>query len=262
MNIELYQIDAFANQLFSGNPAAVCPLTEFLPDETMQAIANENNLSETAFFVKDKDEYHIRWFTPAHEVKLCGHATLATAFVVFNYFEKDTNNICFHSKSGPLYVKKLDNDSIQLDFPAIHVEKIDFLPTLVDALGVTPKAMYQTHQDYLVVFDNEEQILSIQPDFSQLLKLDLRGVIISSPSNNKFDFVSRFFAPKVDVYEDPVTGSAHCILTPYWADKLSKNKLKAKQLSQRGGELQCELLGDRVLLSGQTKLYMQGSLFI
>lgn len=260
VKIKFYQVDAFTDRLFSGNPAAVCPLTEFLSDELMQAIAAENNLSETAFLVKTDVGYHIRWFTPTNEVKLCGHATLASAYVIFNYLDTDIESIEFESKSGPLYVNQHDDGCIKLNFPAISVEKIEFIPGLVDALGSTPVAMYQSTQDFLVIYDNEKEILSINPDLNKLSKLDLRGVIISSQSNTEFDFVSRFFVPKCGVAEDPVTGSAHCILTPYWSRELGKTVLKAKQLSKRGGELLCEIHNDRVYLSGNAVLYMEGEI--
>lgn len=261
MNITLYQVDAFTETLFSGNPAAVCPLEKFLPDEIMQSIAAENNLSETAFFVKNGKGYEIRWFTPASEVKLCGHATLATAYVIFNFFDRPADQIKFDSMSGPLFVKKSDNGTIQLNFPAIFPEEIELLPELSEALGSAPTALYQSKQDFLAVYKQQDEVLSIQPDFDKLLKLDLRGVIVSSPGNKgEYDFVSRFFVPKCGVSEDPVTGSAHCILTPYWAKTLSKNQLSARQLSKRGGDLQCELVGDRVYLSGKGVLYMTGEI--
>ncbi len=260
MKLDLYQIDAFAHRLFAGNPAAVCPLTKFLPDETMQAIANENNLSETAFFVKNNGAYQIRWFTPINEVDLCGHATLASAFVIFNYLDPDAKNIQFESNSGPLYVTKLNDGRIQLDFPAINVEKIEPLPDLVDALGVAPLAMYSSIQDYLVIYNNEQQITSMSPDLNKLLKLDLRGVIVSCRSNNEFDFVSRFFVPKCGIPEDPATGSTHCMLAPYWARELGKTTLNARQLSKRGGEFFCEVHKDRVYLAGNVFLYMKGEI--
>jgi PhzF family phenazine biosynthesis protein len=261
--ISIYQVDAFSNELFSGNPAAVCPLEKFLSDELMQSIAAENNLSETAFFVKNSKGYEIRWFTPAREVKLCGHATLATAYVIFRYFEQSADQIKFDSKSGPLYVRKIDNGIIQLNFPAIFPEKIELMSELSEALGAVPTSLYQSKQDFLAVYRHQDEILSIKPDFNQLLELDLRGVIVSSPGKQgEYDFVSRFFVPKCGVPEDPVTGSAHCILTPYWASVLDKTKLKAKQLSKRGGVLLCELEDNRVYLSGNASLYMQGEIFI
>lgn len=263
MEIDFYQIDSFADHLFSGNPAAVCPLPEFLSAEVMQSIAAENNLSETAFFIRKKEDFEIRWFTPEHEVDLCGHATLAGAYVIFNYIDKETNQITFHSKSGPLHVKKIDDGSIQLDFPAIFFEPTEAMKSLNEAFGMEPKALYKSKQDFLAIFEKQAEIESIRPDFNKLLELDLRGVIVSSPSNIPgFDFVSRFFAPKFGVPEDPVTGSAHCTLTPYWAKALGKTKLKAKQLSKRGGEILCELNNDRVLLTGKSVTYMKGKIEI
>ena len=262
MKIDLYQVDAFTTQLFAGNPAAVCPLTAFLPDAVMQSIAAENNLSETAFFIPKDDHYHIRWFTPNNEVKLCGHATLATAFVIFNFLDKQCNSVTFDSLSGLLHVKKLANGSMQLDFPVIAIEQVEPPTVLVAGLGIPPKAVYRSTQDYLVIFDNREQIVSLKPDFNKLLDVDLRAVIISSETMDEYDFVSRFFAPKCGIPEDPVTGSAHCILAPYWAKQLNKTVLRAKQLSQRGGELLCEVKENRVLLTGNAVLFMRGEIFI
>ncbi len=263
MKIDLYQIDAFTNHLFSGNPAAVCPLPQFLPTDVMQSIAAENNLSETAFFIRKNENFEIRWFTPENEVKLCGHATLASAHVIFNFLEKEINQITFDSKSGPLYVKKISDGNIQLNFPVISPEPIEAMKNLNEALGITPKALYKSKQDFLAIFENQGEIESICPDFNKLLELDLRGVIISSLSNVPgFDFVSRAFFPKYGVPEDPVTGSAHCLLTPYWAKVLGKMQLKAKQLSKRSGELLCELDNDRVLLTGKAVPYMKGEIEI
>jgi PhzF family phenazine biosynthesis protein len=260
MELALYQIDAFASEVFKGNPAAVCPLEDFLSEPLMQAIAAENNLSETAFFVAKDHHYAIRWFTPISEIKLCGHATLASAFVIFNYLDSTASSLTFDSQSGPLYVKKLANGSIQLDFPAKAIEQVQPAADLIDALGIAPQEVYRSAQDYLVIYKNKEQILSVRPDLNKLINIDLRGVIVSSQAkdSDNCDFVSRFFAPKCGFLEDPVTGSAHCILTPYWSAKLGKNSLKAKQLSKRGGELLCELAADRVLIAGNAVLYMKG----
>ena len=269
MKYPLYQVDAFTLQRFAGNPAAVCPLDAFLPDETMQAIAAENNLSETAFFTQNNGRYHIRWFTPETEVKLCGHATLASAFVIFNILEPSRTEITFDSLSGPLIVQKIqqqNNQIIQMDFPAISVEPIDISPDIAKALGGEPIAMYRSYQDYLVIYKTPEDILAIRPDFDALLKLDLRGVIVSAPcdsyENKPLDFVSRFFVPGCGVPEDPVTGSAHCILAPFWAKQLGKSRLLAKQISKRGGEILCEVKHDRVLLSGHGVLYLKGEIEI
>lgn len=262
MKLKIYQVDAFADGLFTGNPAAVCSLTEFLADDLMQSIAAENNLSETAFFVKKGDGYHIRWFTPECEEQLCGHATLASAFVIFNYIDLDTQKLSFESMSGPLHVEKRADGLLELNFPAVEVEEMVDMPLLVEALGTMPKKIYRSKLDYLAVFDDEAEVRELQPDFNKMDLLDLRGVIASSRSQGEFDFVSRYFAPKCSVHEDPVTGSAHCILAPYWASQLGKNILKAKQISKRGGVLLCEVEQERVRLAGNAVLYMEGELVI
>lgn len=259
MNIAIYQLDAFTDKLFSGNPAAVCPLDSWLPDHLLQSIAAENNLSETAFFVPQGSDFSLRWFTPTKEVDLCGHATLASAYVIFNYLKPELETIKFLSASGPLTVEKV-GDNIQLNFPALTIERLEVSQKLIEAVKVQPIEAYRS-KDYLIVLDNEEQIISFQPDFNKLNELDTRGVIITAPGNTS-DFVSRFFAPKVGVLEDPVTGSAHCILTPYWAKRLGKNTLYAKQLSKRGGEIICTLENDRVLLQGKAMPYLQGMITI
>jgi PhzF family phenazine biosynthesis protein len=261
MKIKLYQIDAFADKIFSGNPAAVCVLEEWLSDEMMQNIAAENNLSETAFTVKNDDNYDIRWFTPVAEVALCGHATLATAFVLFNFIEKNLSEINFQSKhSGALRVIK-NGDLLILNFPADIPKEVEHIPELTKALGLSPQIVLKGKTDYLLVYSNQEEIEKIEPDFNQLLKLDVRGIIISAPGD-KVDFVSRFFGPAVGVNEDPVTGSAHTTLIPYWATRLDKVHLKAKQLSKRGGDLSCEFLGERVNISGKAVLYMTAEIEI
>nr|MDU9043799.1 PhzF family phenazine biosynthesis protein [Candidatus Electrothrix aestuarii] len=253
----MYQIDAFADRAFTGNPAAVIPLQEWIPDALMQAIAAENNLSETAFFVPTAQGFHIRWFTPNKEVKLCGHATLASAFVLFNILAYPADSIHFDSLSGPLAVVK--NDSLlTLDFPTQKPEPCDIPEALVHGLGKTPSACYR-NEDLVAIFEQEEDIAAMQPKFAELEKLNLRGVIITAPSR-KNDFVARFFAPKFGIPEDPVTGSAYTQLTPYWAERLGKNKLTAKQLSARGGMVYCELKGDRVLISGSAIKFMEGEI--
>jgi len=259
MKTDIYQIDAFSAEVFSGNPAAVCPLEQWMDEDIMQNIARENNLAETAFFVRDESDYKIRWFTPTTEVDLCGHATLASAYVIFNYIEPSINNIAFTSASGPLFVKRTD-DLIVLDFPAIPAQKCDCPDILGKALGAEPREVLCC-TNYLVVFDSEKQIREIQPDFNMLMKLNLQGVIITAPGD-KADFVSRYFAPKYGIPEDPVTGSAHSTLTPYWAQKLNKNKLAAKQISSRGGNLFCENLGERVQIGGHAAEYLRGTINI
>lgn len=259
MKIKIYQIDAFANKLFSGNPAAVCILDSWLDDTVMQNIAMENNLSETAFAVKDNDQYLIRWFTPIFEVNLCGHATLATAYVLFSYFEKNSTKINFHSsRSGPLSVTK-NNELLTLDFPKDIIIPIKPSKEMIEALGAIPSKGFEGRDDFMMVYDSQDQIESISPDFSKLSRLGRRGVIVTAPGNT-VDFVSRFFAPQCGVDEDPVTGSAHTTLVPYWAKQLDKKTLSAQQLSKRGGQLQCELHDDRVKICGKAVQYMVGEI--
>jgi len=259
MDLSIYQIDAFSSCVFEGNPAAVCPLDEWLPDETMQSIAEENNLSETAFFVPKDDGFHIRWFTPASEVDLCGHATLGSAYVLFNILGYKNEAIQFDSKSGILVVTKQD-DWLTLDFPKQPPVYCETPKEIVEAFNKEPIECMMS-EDIIAVFENEIDIESANPDFEQLKKLDSRGVIITAKSM-RYDFVARFFAPKYGIPEDPVTGSAYTQLAPYWASKLGKQKFKAKQLSSRGGELYCEILGDRVLISGKATKYMEGKITI
>jgi PhzF family phenazine biosynthesis protein len=260
LEIKRYQIDAFAEQIFKGNPAVVCPLDQWLPDSVMQSIAMEHNLSETAFYVKEGDGYRIRWFTPTVEVDLCGHATLATAFVLFNYENFKGNEIVFQSRSGPLHVTKA-NDQISLNFPADVMNEVDITPDLYAGFPERPSKILKGKTDYLFIYDHEEQIKNCQPDFSVVKKLKARGVIISSKGNSA-DFVSRFFGPQAGVDEDPVTGSAHTTLTPYWAGVLGKKQLSALQLSARGGKLFCELQGNRVAISGTGKLFSTGIIYL
>ena len=257
MELTLYQIDAFASKVFEGNPAAVCPLDQWLPEAVMQSIANENNLSETAFFVPDGDGFRIRWFTPASEVDLCGHATLASAFVLFNLLGCAKDRVEFASNSGPLIVRR-DADRLVMDFPAQPPVACDIPEALEKAFDIAPVACLKS-KDYLVVFENEAGVRSVKPDFSQLLRLDLRGVIITAPSA-AYDFVARFFAPKLDVPEDPVTGSAYTQLAPYWASKLGARRFHARQVSARGGDLTCEVVGDRVFIAGTAVKYLEGKI--
>jgi PhzF family phenazine biosynthesis protein len=260
MEIKVYQVDAFASQVFKGNPAAVCPLTEWLPDSVMQNIAMENNLSETAFYVKEKEGLRIRWFTPAVEVDLCGHATLATAFVLFNYEGHTENKIVFNSRSGLLTVTK-KADQLTLDFPVDTLTPVNSLIEFEEGLSVKSIATFKGKTDYLVVIDNEEQVRQLQPDFKKIAQVNARGVIVTA-RGEKVDFVSRFFGPQCGVDEDPVTGSAHTTLTPYWASVFNKNEFTASQLSARGGELTCRLNGSRVEISGEAKLFLKGTIFI
>lgn len=257
----IYQVDAFTDKLFAGNPAAVCPLDAWLPDETMQRLAMENNLAETAFFVKQEDgSYHIRWFTPTVEVALCGHATLASAYVLFNEMGYSDNLVRFQSKSGELRVSRI-GEMITLDFPANQPSPCDAPAGLMEGLKITSGKIYHASWDYMVVLDSQQAVEQLDPDFLTLGKVQSRGVIVTAKGNDT-DFVSRCFYPQSGINEDPVTGSAHTITTAYWSKELGKATLTARQLSQRGGELLCELKGDRVLMSGKAKLYMRGTYFL
>lgn len=263
---KIYQVDAFASKVFEGNPAAVCPLERWLDDARMQRIAQENNLSETAFFVpsmRDGYDFHLRWFTPTEEVDLCGHATLASAFVIFNKLGFAGDVIRFESASGLLSVAR-SGDLLTLDFPAWPLEKTGAHPAIDAALRVTPVDIYKSH-DWLVVLDSVHAVQRLKPDFAAMKQLDARGLIVTAPAdaNSGFDFVSRAFFPKLGVEEDPVTGSAHCALTPYWAARLHKTQLNAEQGGARKGQLACELASDgRIRISGQAQLYMEGVCFI
>jgi PhzF family phenazine biosynthesis protein len=259
MRIPIYHIDAFANRVFAGNPAAVCPLEEWLEDSVMQAIAQENNLSETAFFVPEEHGYRIRWFTPVAEVDLCGHATLAAAFVIFNYGDTSCSQITFRSRSGKLTVVK-ERGLLSMDFPSQPPVPCEAPKELVDGLGKEPLEVLCS-EDYLAVFSSENDLIELNPDMGILRKVGLRGVIVTA-QGKRVDFVSRFFAPKLGVDEDPVTGSSHCALTPYWANKLNKKELHAHQVSQRGGELFCRDCGHRVTISGRAVKFMEGSITI
>jgi PhzF family phenazine biosynthesis protein len=264
MEIPLYQVDAFTEHVFYGNPAAVCPLAGWLPEDTMQAIALENNLPETAFLVEDADAYRLRWFTPAVEVQLCGHATLAAAHVVFTRLHPDWREVTFHSPSGPLTCRRR-GDRLQLDFPALSWETIEpsAVPTALLA-GLAPASAVEVvgSIDYIVVLADEQDLRSLQPDLSRLSELDLRGVVVTAPSRAA-DFCSRFFGPKLGIPEDPITGSAHCALVPYWADRLGREGLQAVQYSTRLGaeraiRVNCQHRGSRVLLDGSARLYLEG----
>lgn len=257
MKIDIYQVDAFAKRTFEGNPAAVCPLDDWLPDKLMQSIAAENNLSETAFFVPEGDGFAIRWFTPLAEVDLCGHATLASAWVLFNCLGFESDELCFSSKSGPLRVSR-DGDQLVLDFPAQPPRPCPIPDGVVEAFGSKPLECLE-YVDLVVVFDDPETVMNADPDMGILAGMDYRGIIITAPAR-ECDFVSRFFGPAVGVPEDPVTGSAHTKLAPYWAERLGKRKLRARQVSARGGDLVCTLQGDRVLIAGQAVLFLKGTL--
>jgi PhzF family phenazine biosynthesis protein len=255
MKIALYQVDAFTSKLFGGNPAAVCPLEKWLPDAQLQAIAAENNLAETAFFVENGERYHLRWFTPECEVDLCGHATLATAYVILNELKKVKDHVVFDTRSGELSVQR-DGRTLSMDFPSLAPSPCEPPAGLLEALGGDPlevlKATY-----YLAVYGSEAEIRALKPDMTALASAD-RTPVIAASHGDDVDFVSRFFAPGFGVPEDPVTGSAHCTLTPFFAQRLCKTHFRARQISARGGELTCELRGERVIIAGDAVLYLRG----
>ena len=260
MQIPLYQIDAFANGPFSGNPAAVCPLDDWLSDAVMQAIAAENNLSETAFFVAYGEAWSLRWFTPTIEVDLCGHATLASAYAIFRFLKPGASRATFRTrKAGELVVERA-GELLALDLPARPAIPCAPPPGLAAALGAAPATLLAA-RDYLAIYNEPDQIAALSPDFAALAKLD-RAVIVTAPGDGGPDFVSRFFAPIYGIDEDPVTGSAHCTLVPYWAERLGKDKLAARQLSRRGGSLICEQRGERVVIAGRAVLYLSGTIHI
>ena len=259
--IKIYQVDAFTSKLFSGNPAAVCLLDNWLPDRVMQSVALENNLSETAFLIKKKNKFFLRWFTPKVEIGLCGHATLATAEVIYSEMKYKSENIKFYIKSGEVLNVTKNNNLLSLTLPAYEPIIIDEnLEELKDAFGIQPKLFL--HCNYgLAIFNNEEEIYQIVPNLNIIEKLPYNGIIVTAPGKN-VDFVSRFFAPKLGILEDPVTGSAHCELIPYWASVLKKKNMIARQLSERGGELYCSHLGNKVIMAGNAVIYMRGKIVL
>jgi PhzF family phenazine biosynthesis protein len=259
MNLPFYQVDAFTDRLFSGNPAGVCPLAGWLTDELLQSIAAENNLAETAFFVPGEEGFELRWFTPEVEVDLCGHATLAAAHVLFLHLGQPGEVVRFQTRSGILEVSR-EGDLLALDFPARPAISCECPDDLAAGLGRRPVATAKA-RDYFAIFETEEEIRSLRPDMEVLSRLECLGIIATAPGKD-CDFVSRFFAPGAGVPEDPVTGSAHCTLIPYWAKRLGKTKLHARQLSRRGGELWCEDLGARVRMSGRAVTYLTGFLHL
>jgi PhzF family phenazine biosynthesis protein len=261
MKYKLYQVDAFTDKLFGGNPAAVCPLAEWLGDDMLQQIAMENNLAETVFYVQQGDLYEIRWFTPRVEVDLCGHATLAAAFVLFNCEGYTGGSIEFCSpRSGKLNVSRSSN-GLTLNFPVDEFHSVPFSGDIASCFDKQPLEAYKGKTDYMLVYEKESDITDIRPQFEAIAALKARGVIITARGEN-VDFVSRFFAPQSGIMEDPVTGSAHTTLTPYWSEKLNKTEMSAIQLSERKGYLQCKFLGSRVEISGQAKLYLAGEVYI
>ncbi|WP_328188082.1 PhzF family phenazine biosynthesis protein [Marinobacter sp. OP 3.4] len=266
-SLPLYQVDAFTNQVFRGNPAAVMPLEQWLPEDTLQALALENHLSETAFLVPEPEgseaDFHIRWFTPGAEVPLCGHATLASAWVLFNRLDWPREQIRFRSRSGPLSVSSQSGDWLELDFPALEYQSVPMPDILSRALPGLPEPVHEVPRDtnLLVILENETAVRNVTPDLTILKKLGNQGLIVTAPGDD-CDFVSRYFAPGIGIDEDPVTGSIHSVLTPYWSERLGKQQLLARQLSARGGELRCELAGDRVKIAGQAAFYMEGTVHL
>ena len=258
MNLNIFQVDAFTDKLFGGNPAAVVPLQDWLDDGLLQQIASENNLAETAFFVRKNEGYHLRWFTPANEVDLCGHATVASAFVLFNYLDYRGEQISFESKSGQLTVRRT-GDFYVLNFPAYKITPVEPTNDVLAALGKNPTEVFRMNNDLMFVYHNEATLAMIKPDFGKLKQCAARAVLVTAPSDEA-DFVYRFFAPKMGIDEDPATGSAQCSLIPYWSARLNKNVLDSIQLSRRKGILKGELKGDRVEISGKAVLYLKGEI--
>jgi predicted PhzF superfamily epimerase YddE/YHI9 len=259
MRLTIYQVDAFTDSLFGGNPAAVCPLDAWLPGATMQAIAAENNLSETAFFIPQGGDYALRWFTPTVEVDLCGHATLASGHVVMSYIEPERDSVSFHTaKAGTLTVSRRA-DILVMDFPARPAIRCAAPAGLLAALGGTPREVLRAH-DHLIVYGSAAEIAALDPDLAALAIVECWAAIVTAPGEDGIDFVSRFFAPAQGVPEDPVTGRAHCTLVPYWAKRLNKTELEARQISRRGGALHCALDGDRISLGGHAVVYLEGTI--
>lgn len=260
MEIKIYQVDAFTNQLFGGNPAAVCPLKEWLSDELMQKIASENNLSETAFYVPKDDEFELKWFTPKAEVNLCGHATLATSFVIFEIEKSKQPVLKFHTLSGLLSVARASK-GYTMNFPSDVFNNTTITEEIKKDIGAEPTEAYHGRNILMVVLNSEKELIDINPDTEKIKLLHRHGLIVTAEGESS-DFVSRCFFPNFGIKEDPVTGSAHTILTPYWAHRLKKNVLTARQLSQRRGELLCKLVNDRVEISGEAVLYLEGKILI
>jgi PhzF family phenazine biosynthesis protein len=260
MKLPIYQVDAFTSEIFGGNPAAVVPLEKWLDDKTLQNIAAENNLAETAFFVKEGDHYNIRWMTPTTEVPLCGHATLASGFVLFNIIAKDLKSVKFMSQSGELIVER-NGDLLTLDFPSNKPKQIEINDAIIKCFDKKPVEVLINGFYVLIIFDSEEYVRNFIPNFELLKLVHDHGVIISS-KGKEVDFVSRMFAPNDGINEDPVTGSSHTVLVPYWSGKLGKKNFRAHQVSKRGGELFCMDEGERIKISGKAALYMEGTIFL
>ncbi len=261
VRVKIFQVDAFTDRRFAGNPAAVMPMDRFPDDAVMQAVAAENNLSETAFLVRDGEGYRLRWFTPATEVPLCGHATLASAAVVLERLERGRTSVVFRTASGPLTVRK-DGRGYVMNLPARPSQRIRTRPDVGKALGVDPAEVWGNEFNLMAVYDEPAVVRTLRPDFPAVTRLETPGVIVTAPGDGSFDFVSRYFAPAKGIAEDPVTGAAHCTLAPYWAARLRKTELRAFQASARGGELVCRLLGDRVELEGSCAFYLEGEAWI
>ena len=260
--ITLYQVDAFADEVFKGNPASVCVLDEWLDDSLMQKIAMENNQAETVFIVKKDKHYDIRWFSPTVEIDLCGHATVASAFILFNVLKTEKDQVVFNSKSGLLYVHKETDGMITIDFPADSPNEVTEIPSaLFEGLKIKPTSVWKGKFDYMVEVDNEEIVNKLEPNFNLISTIPSRGVLVTA-KGNKVDFVSRCFFPQTGVDEDSVTGSAHCLLVSYWNSKTGNSSFIATQNSKRGGKLICKLKGDRVLMSGYATLYMKGEIYL
>jgi PhzF family phenazine biosynthesis protein len=257
MRTRIFQLDAFTTRRFAGNPAAVMPMDHFLEDAVLQALAAENNLAETAFLVADGGDYRLRWFTPTTEVPLCGHATLASAAVVMERLEPGRSKVVFHSASGPLTVTRTAGGYV-MDFPARPSQPVPAPPGLADALGVVPIEVWADPFNYLALLESAPAVRELAPDIAAIARLDCSGVIVTAPGDGAYDFVSRYFAPAKGIPEDPVTGGAHCALTPFWARRLGKTELRAFQASRRGGEIVCRLAGDRVELEGACVFYLEG----
>ena len=258
MKIPIYQVDAFSSELFKGNPAAVCPLKEWLPDQIMQNIAMENNLSETAFFIEENNFFHIRWFTPKAELDLAGHPTLATAHILLNELKKENDTFTFKTKIGDTLKVTINENIYLMDFPSRPPEYIDDNNLIYDALGAKPIELL-AHRDLIAVFENQNIIKSISPNLEKLKKLDYPSVVITAKGDDS-DFVSRNFAPKLGIPEDPVTGSSHCELIPYWSGKLNQKEMVALQISERGGKIICTDMNDRVLIGGEAITFFKGEI--
>src|SRR5215510_9075038 len=261
MRTQIFQVDAFAKRRFEGNPAAVMPLDEFLSDATLQAIAAENNLAETAFLVREGADYRLRWFTPTVEVPLCGHATLASAAVVMERLDEKRNTVVFHTLSGRLTVHRT-NTGYVMNFPARPSEPISNVSGLADALGVVPVEVVANAFNYMALVESEQILRELVPDMAAVARIDRPGVIVTASGGGVYDFVSRYFAPAKGIPEDPVTGAAHCMLVPYWAKRLDRTEFRAYQASRRGGEILCRLTGERVELEGTCVFYLEGEVEI